>query len=105
MSWAEVTKLADLPINTAKKVEVNGEEVCLVRNQNGVFAVADACTHGAASLAEGTVTDNGIECWLHGAVFDLETGEPQNPPASKAVEVFEVKVDGDGDDAVVSVSV
>ena len=105
MSWAEVTKLADLPINTAKKVEVNGEDVCLVRSQNGVFAVADACTHGAASLAEGTVTDKGIECWLHGAVFDLETGEPQNPPASKAVEVFEVKVDGDGDDAVVSVSV
>jgi 3-phenylpropionate/trans-cinnamate dioxygenase ferredoxin subunit len=105
MSWAEVTKLADLPINTAKKVEVNGEEVCLVHNQNGVFAVADACTHGAASLAEGTVTDKGIECWLHGAVFDLETGEPQNPPASTAVEVFEVKVNGDGDDAVVSVSV
>jgi 3-phenylpropionate/trans-cinnamate dioxygenase ferredoxin subunit len=105
MSWTEVTKLADLPINTAKKVEVNGEEVCLVRNQNGVFAVADACTHGAASLAEGSVTDKGIECWLHGAVFDLETGEPQNPPASKAVEVFEVKVVGDGGDAVVSVSV
>lgn len=105
MSWSEVTKLGDLPVNTAKKVEVNGEEICLVRNQNRVFAVADACTHGAASLAEGTVTEKGIECWLHGAVFDLETGEPQSPPASKAVEVFEVKVDGDGDDAVVSVSV
>ena len=93
MTWSEVIKLADLPINTAKKIEVNGEEVCLVRNQKGVFAVADACT------------EKGIECWLHGAVFDLETGEPQTPPASKAVEVFEVKVDGDGDDAVVSVSV
>ena len=105
MTWSEVIKLADLPINTAKKIEVNGEEVCLVRNQKGVFAVADACTHGAASLAEGSVTEKGIECWLHGAEFDLETGEPQTPPASKAVEVFEVKVDGDGDDAVVSVSV
>ena len=105
MTWSEVIKLADLPINTAKKIEVNGEEVCLVRNQKGVFAVADACTHGAASLAEGSVTEKGIECWLHGAVFDLETGEPQTPPASKAVVVFEVKVDGDGDDAVVSVSV
>jgi len=105
MSWTEVTTLAQLPINTAKKVEVNGEDICLVRNQKGVFAVSDACTHGAASLADGSVTEHGIECWLHGAVFDLETGEPQNPPASKAVEVFEVKVAGDGDDAVVSVSV
>jgi 3-phenylpropionate/trans-cinnamate dioxygenase ferredoxin component len=105
MSWSEVAKLNDLAIDTAKQVEVNGEAVCLVRNQKGVFAVADACTHGAASLAEGAVTDRGIECWLHGAVFDLETGEALTPPATKAVEVFEVKVDGDGDDAIVLVSV
>lgn len=105
MTFSIVAKLSELPMNTAKQVEVNGETICLVRNQKGVFAVADACTHGAASLAEGSVTEKGIECWLHGAVFDLETGEPQNPPASKAVEVFEVKVEGDGNDAVVSVSV
>jgi 3-phenylpropionate/trans-cinnamate dioxygenase ferredoxin component len=105
MSWNEVAKLSNLEMNSAQKVEVNGEAICLVRNQKGVFAVADACTHGAASLAEGTVSEDGIECWLHGAVFDLETGEPKTPPASIAVEVFEVKVEGDGDNAVVSVSV
>lgn len=105
MSWTEVGKLSELAMDSAKKVEVNGEAVCLVRNQAGVHAIADACTHGAASLAEGVVTEQGIECWLHGAIFALETGEALTPPASKAVEVFEVKVDGDGDDAVVSVSV
>jgi 3-phenylpropionate/trans-cinnamate dioxygenase ferredoxin subunit len=105
MSWSEVAKLSDLAVDSAKKVEVNGETVCLVRNQKGVFAVSDECTHGAASLAEGVVSEKGIECWLHGAIFDLETGEPLTPPATKAVEVFEVKVEGDGDNAVVSVSV
>lgn len=105
MSWTEVAKLSSLAINTAQKVEVNGEAICLVRNQKGVFAVADACTHGAASLAEGSVSDEGIECWLHGAIFDVETGVAKTPPASVAVEVFEVKVEGDGENAVVSVSV
>lgn len=105
MSWNEVAKLSSIEMNSAQKVEVNGEAICLVRNQKGLFAVADACTHGAASLSEGTVSEDGIECWLHGAVFDLETGEPKTPPASIAVEVFEVKVEGDGDNAVVSVSV
>lgn len=105
MSWFTVGKLNELAINSAKQVEINGEAVCLVRTPKEVFAVADACTHGAASLAEGAVTDKGIECWLHGAVFDLTTGEALTPPASKALEVFAVKVEGDGDHAIVSVSV
>ena len=47
----------------------------------------------------------GIECFLHGSEFNLETGEPKTPPATTAIEIFKVQVEGDGDNAVVSVGI
>ena len=60
-----------------------------------VFAVADICTHSEASLSEGDISNYKIECWLHGAEFDLRTGEAITPPAVEKLETFEVRRDGD----------
>jgi 3-phenylpropionate/trans-cinnamate dioxygenase ferredoxin subunit len=92
-------------MGSAKAIDLNGETICLVRNKNGFHAISDACSHGAVSLSEGSVTDEGIECFLHGSEFNLQTGEPKTPPATSAVDVFAVQVDGDGDNAVVSVRI
>jgi 3-phenylpropionate/trans-cinnamate dioxygenase ferredoxin subunit len=75
-------------------VEVEGVQVCVVRVEEEVFAVADTCTHSEASLSEGEVTDGTIECWLHGAEFDLRTGQALTPPASEALKTFNVKRTG-----------
>ena len=77
------------------KVTIDGEDICLTRVGDQVFAIGDLCTHSDASLSEGDVTDFKIECWLHGAEFDLRTGEVATPPASIPVETFEVKRNGD----------
>ncbi|TSA22590.1 MAG: non-heme iron oxygenase ferredoxin subunit [Actinomycetales bacterium] len=73
------------------KVDLNGTPVCVTRIGDEVFAIADTCSHSEASLSEGDVTDFKIECWLHGAEFDLRSGEVLTPPASIPVETFEVK--------------
>ena len=104
-TWNAVGKVSDFAMGSAKAIDLNGETICLVRNKNGFHAISDACSHGAVSLSEGTVTDEGIECFLHGSEFNLQTGEPKTPPATSAVEVFAVQVDGDGDNAVVSVRI
>jgi 3-phenylpropionate/trans-cinnamate dioxygenase ferredoxin subunit len=59
-----------------------------------VFAVADTCTHSEASLSEGETDGFKIECWLHGAEFDLRTGQALTLPANIALETFPVKIDG-----------
>jgi 3-phenylpropionate/trans-cinnamate dioxygenase ferredoxin subunit len=48
-------------------------------------------------LSEGDflAEDMAIECPLHGSAFNLETGDPDAPPATDAVQVFPVTVDGD----------
>ena len=75
-------------------IEVDGTPVCVVKVADEVFAVADTCTHAEASLSEGKVSGNKIECWLHGAEFDLKTGKALTPPATEALKTFNVKRNG-----------
>ena len=72
------------------KVDLDGIPVCVTRIGDEVFAIADTCSHSDASLSEGDVTGFKIECWLHGAEFDLRSGEVLTPPASIPVETFHV---------------
>ncbi|MEI6120066.1 MAG: non-heme iron oxygenase ferredoxin subunit [Actinomycetes bacterium] len=86
---------ADLLEGKPKQVDLNGTPVCVVRVQGEIFAVADTCSHSDASLSEGDITDFKIECWLHGAEFDLRTGEALTPPAVQAIETFTVTDNGE----------
>ncbi len=75
-------------------VEVNGAQVCVAKVGGDIFAVADTCTHAEASLSEGEMTGSKIECWLHGAEFDLRTGEALTPPATAPLKTFKVVRNG-----------
>lgn len=77
------------------KVSLEGNDVCVARIGDEIFAVADTCTHSEASLSEGEINGQKIECWLHGAEFDLRTGEALTPPATEALETFAVHREGD----------
>lgn len=88
-------KIAELADNAPKKIDFNGTDLCVVRQGSEVFAIADLCSHAEASLSEGEVTPGRIECWLHGAEFDLRTGEALTPPASAPVKTYQVTIDGD----------
>jgi 3-phenylpropionate/trans-cinnamate dioxygenase ferredoxin subunit len=75
-------------------INVDGIAVCLARVGEEVFAVEDTCSHSEASLSEGEISGTKIECWLHGAEFDLRTGEALTPPATTALKTFQVKRTG-----------
>jgi 3-phenylpropionate/trans-cinnamate dioxygenase ferredoxin subunit len=88
-------KLSDLQENTPVKVELNGKDLCVVRQGDEVFAIDDICSHAEASLSEGDVTPGKIECWLHGAEFDLRSGEALTPPAIAPVTTYSVTIEGE----------
>jgi len=92
--------MSDLTLSSLKagkpvRIEKNGESICVARVGDQVFAVNDICSHSDASLSEGDITDFKIECWLHGAEFDLRTGEALTPPAVAPIKTYSVTVDGD----------
>ena len=90
--------LAELEPGNARRVDVGGVPVAVVRIGDDVYAIGDTCSHADVSLSEGEVCcdEKEIECWKHGSVFSLETGEPATLPATQPVPVFDVTV-ADGD--------
>ena len=97
MAQVSIGSLADFPGGTPTFAEADGTRLCVVRIGNTVHAICDDCPHAEASLSEGDflAEDMAIECPLHGSAFNLETGDPDAPPATEAVQVFPVTMDGD----------
>jgi 3-phenylpropionate/trans-cinnamate dioxygenase ferredoxin subunit len=95
VTYQRACALAELPDGTALAAEVDGTEVALVCSGGRYYAIADECSHAAIPLSEGDVEDGQIECYLHGSMFDLATGRPTGLPATEAVPVYPVRVEGD----------
>jgi 3-phenylpropionate/trans-cinnamate dioxygenase ferredoxin subunit len=92
---SKACNLSDVPDEGAIRVELAGKPVCIARSNGEVFAIADVCSHADVALSEGDVEDGKIECWLHGSLFDLRTGEPSGLPATRPVPTYPVTVEGD----------
>jgi 3-phenylpropionate/trans-cinnamate dioxygenase ferredoxin subunit len=98
-----VGSVAEFGARDARRVDADGVRVAVVRIDDAWYAIGDRCSHAEASLAEGEI-DGGactIECPKHGATFSLATGEPRTLPATKAVPVYGVRIEGD--DVIVEV--
>jgi 3-phenylpropionate/trans-cinnamate dioxygenase ferredoxin subunit len=106
VTLVEVCKLVDVPVPGALAVVVDSVPVAVVRDSDGgVHALRDVCSHADVALSEGEVDGCTLECWLHGSRFDVRTGEPSGPPATRSVPVYLVKVEGEGENAVVLVDI
>ncbi|MEV7198421.1 non-heme iron oxygenase ferredoxin subunit [Streptomyces griseoluteus] len=101
-TFQRVCGLSELSEDTPKRVELDGTPVSVVKTEGEVYAIYDICSHANVSLSEGEVEDGQIECWLHGSCFDLRSGKPSGPPATRPVPVYPVKIEGD--DVLVSLT-
>lgn len=89
-----ICRLEELRSGEARRFEVDGRAIAVVRIGADVFAIGDRCTHQDVSLSEGEVHEDELllECWKHGSQFSLVTGEPLQFPALKSTPVYPVKV-------------
>ena len=90
----ELFPLDDLEPDSARRVEAHGRSVAVVRIGDDVYAIGDTCSHADVSLSQGWVDadDCTLECAQHGAIFDLNTGEPLTLPATRPVPAYDVAV-------------
>jgi 3-phenylpropionate/trans-cinnamate dioxygenase ferredoxin subunit len=93
----------ELAAGEARRFDVAGHRIALVRIGDEFHAIDDECSHEDYSLAEGEVwaDECQIECPRHGSTFDLLTGEPCSLPATRPVAVYPVEVSPDGTVSVV----
>jgi 3-phenylpropionate/trans-cinnamate dioxygenase ferredoxin subunit len=92
----KICPLEDLKPGKAIRVKVGEHAIAIVRTPSGeVRALDDKCSHGEISLSEGFVEEGTIECWAHGAKFDLNTGVPLSLPAYEPVNTYEILIEND----------
>ncbi len=95
MEFVKVATVGEIETGRVKRVEV-GEEAIAVFNLDGeYYAIGDTCSHEEASLSEGDIFGDCVECPLHGAQFDITTGKNLTLPAVSPVPAYTVKVEGD----------
>jgi 3-phenylpropionate/trans-cinnamate dioxygenase ferredoxin subunit len=89
-----VCSLDEIPSGAARKFEVAGIAVSVVRIGDDLYALGDVCSHAEVSLSEGEVwcDELELECPKHGSAFSLLTGEPSTLPATQPVPVFDASV-------------
>jgi nitrite reductase/ring-hydroxylating ferredoxin subunit len=86
---------ADIAPETVKAFDV-GDKRLAAYNIGGQFYVTDdECTHASASLADGMLEGDVIECTLHFGAFDVRTGAVKAPPCSMALRTYKVVLQGD----------
>jgi ferredoxin-NADP reductase len=93
-SFARIAATTELAPGQVKAIAVNGMQIALCNVDGAFYAIDDACPHRGASLAEGELVGRTITCPLHGAIFDVTTGEVLEGPAGEAVACFKVRVAG-----------
>lgn len=93
--FVRVCRTADVPPGSIKSVEANGTRIALCNVDGEFYAVRDECTHEQFPLSEGDLDDERLTCMLHGACFDVKTGEVLALPATDAVQTYEVRVQDD----------
>ncbi len=90
-----VAKTGDLDDGEAMQVMVGKKEIAVYNLDGEFFATDDICTHAYASLADGYIEGEMIECPLHGGCFDIRTGKAKTPPVTEDLNTYEVRIEGE----------
>ena len=91
-----IGELADFPPDEIRPAMLDDGTVLAVYNVDGtLYATADRCTHGDASLSdEGKLCGKIVECPWHFGTFDVTTGQPTGLPCSIPLKVYRVEILG-----------
>ncbi len=90
-----VARVGEIQPGELRYVEAGGKGICLANVDGEIVALDNACTHEQASLSDGAITRDRIECPLHGGAFDARSGEPLSYPAVFPVKTYRVEIDED----------
>ena len=82
----------DVAENSVKLVETGGRALAVYNIDGDFYVTDDECTHGAASLADGILDGDVIECTMHFGAFDVKTGKPVQEPCSIPLRTYKVVV-------------
>ncbi|WP_299669291.1 non-heme iron oxygenase ferredoxin subunit [uncultured Ruegeria sp.] len=90
--WRDVIEISKLEENWVTRVAIGPRLIAVYDTPSGVYASLALCNHGGADLCDGYFDGHVIECPLHQGAFDVRDGKPVSAPATRAMRVFETRV-------------
>jgi nitrite reductase/ring-hydroxylating ferredoxin subunit len=85
---------ADIAPETVKAFEVGDRRLAVYKIGGKFYITDDECTHASASLADGILEGDVIECSLHFGAFHVPTGAVKAPPCSFALRTYKAVLQG-----------
>jgi 3-phenylpropionate/trans-cinnamate dioxygenase ferredoxin subunit len=86
-----ICSVGEIESGESRRLEL-GAGVAIFNVDGTFYAVSDTCTHADASMADGYLEGEEIECPLHGARFCLKTGQALCQPATEPLQTFPVLI-------------
>lgn len=71
------------------------DDIAVFFSNDQYRALDDTCSHEDASLGDGWIEGDEVECPIHSSKFDLCSGAPRGLPATDPVKTHRVELRGD----------
>jgi nitrite reductase/ring-hydroxylating ferredoxin subunit/uncharacterized membrane protein len=82
-----------LKTNQMRLLHVNGKRIALARTEKGLVAFDDRCTHRGASLADGAMICETVQCPWHGSQFSVTDGAVKAGPAKEKIRTYNIRAE------------
>ncbi len=89
-----VCSQSEIAPETPKAFEIGDRRLAVFNIEGKFYVTDDECTHASASLADGILDGDVIECSLHFGAFHVPTGAVKAPPCSIALRTYKVVLQG-----------
>jgi len=94
-SIVRVCAKSDVAPDSVKAFPAGAKTLAIYNIGGTYYATDDECTHAAASLADGMLQGDVIECCMHMGSFRVPTGEVVDPPCEVPLRTYQVVIKGD----------
>ncbi|KAA3445831.1 (2Fe-2S)-binding protein [Mesorhizobium sp. SARCC-RB16n] len=92
MNWVSLCHLDDLDADGMYPFVIGEKKIAIYLISGAVYATDNICSHAYTLLTDGWLEDGLVECPLHGAQFDIRTGQVVRGPADCPIAVFETRI-------------
>jgi len=93
--YREIAGLGDVTPARPLRATLDGHEIALWKIEGQIYATDNICTHAYASLADGFLEGDCVECPLHEACFNVRTGKALSAPATVDLRIYKVQIEGE----------
>ncbi|RZL36417.1 MAG: Rieske (2Fe-2S) protein [Pedobacter sp.] len=96
MIWVKVLSKQELDREEfVETVKADGRKICLIKNQDGYFAIQQTCPHAGGVLSGGWCKNGNIICPIHRYEYSLTTGRGAKGQGDY-IDIFPTEIRADG---------